>query len=62
MVQAIPVPCDWPGPAVAAALQRLQAPQIAGYFPGELMINRVQPCWGGSGCASVNAMLAKKKM
>lgn len=62
MVQAIPVPCDRPGPAVAAALQRLQAPQAARDFPGELMINRVQLRCGGSGCASVDTMLAKKSV
>lgn len=43
LVQAVPVSCDWPRPAVFAALQRLQAPQAAGHFPGlsKLMINQV---------------------
>lgn len=43
LVQAVPVSCDWPRPAVFAALQRLQAPQAAGHFPGlsKLMINQL---------------------
>lgn len=34
LVQAVPVPCDRPRPAVSAALQRLQASQTTGHIPG----------------------------